>query len=161
ARLLAGDLHWHDALHGYRVGSPREDLSFDRRDSSAYVPKSVVIDDRYDWGDDRPPRVPWSDTVIYELHVKGFTQRCDAIPERERGSFGALGHRHSIEYLKSLAVTAVELLPIHAFVSERALVDRGLRNFWGYNPLAWSAPHAAYLSDGTLGQLKWAVQQLH
>jgi glycogen operon protein len=161
ARALRGELHWHDALYGYRIGSPKADLSFDRRDSAAYLPKAVVVDDRYDWGDDRPPRVPWSDTVIYEVHLKGFTKRCEKIGERERGTFGALGHRHTIEYLKRLGVTAVELLPIHAFVRDRLLVEKNLTNYWGYNTLAFFAPDPAYLSDGTLAQVKWAVQQLH
>jgi isoamylase len=161
ARQLAGRFDWHDAVHGYRVGSSRADLSFDRRDSAAHVPKAVVVDDHFDWGDDRPPRVPWSDTLVYETHVAGFSRRREDLPPHDRGTFGALGHRSSIEYLKSLGVTAVELLPIHAFISERVLLERGLANYWGYNTLAFFAPHGAYLSDGTLGQLKWAVQQLH
>jgi glycogen operon protein len=161
ARQLAGELHWHDALYGYRIGSPKADLSFDRRDSAAYMPKAVVSDDHFDWGDDHPPRVPWSETVIYETHVKGFSKRREELPEHDRGSFGALGHASSIEYFKRLGVTAVELLPIHAFINERALVERGLVNYWGYNPLAWFTPQPAFLSDHTLGQLKWAVRQLH
>jgi glycogen operon protein len=161
ARALAGRFEWHDALFGYRVGSPRADLSFDRRDSASHVPKAVVTDDRFDWGDDRAPRVPWPDTVIYEMHVGGFSKRRSDLPAHDRGTFGALGHRSSIEYLKGLGVTAVELLPVHAFVSERTLVERGLSNFWGYNTLAFFAPHPAYLSDGTLGQMKWAIRQLH
>ena len=161
ARQLAGELRWHDALHGYRVGSSRQDLSFDRRDSAGCMPKAVVVDDRYDWGRDQPPLTPWAETVIYELHVKGFTALHPDIPERERGTFGGLGHPASIRYLKSLGVTAVELLPIHAFARDRHLLEAGLSNYWGYNTLAFFAPDQAYLSDGTLGQLKWAVQQLH
>ncbi len=161
ARQIAGDLRWHDALHGYRIGSPRGDLSFDRRDSAAYVPKAIVTDDRFDWGDDHPPRVPWSDTVIYEMHLRGFSMLREDIPEHDRGTFGALGHASTVAYLRNLGVTAVELLPIHAFVRDRYLCEQGLTNYWGYNSLAWFAPDPAYLSDGTLGQLKWAVQQLH
>jgi isoamylase len=161
ARALRGELKWHDALYGYRIGSPKEDLSFDRRDSAAYVPKAVVVDDRFDWGNDRPPGVRWSDLVIYEVHLKGFTQLCEQIQAPERGSFGGLGHRVAVDYLRSLGVTAVELLPIHAFARDRLLVDKGLTNYWGYNTLAFFAPDAAYLSDGTLAQVKWAVQQLH
>jgi isoamylase len=161
ARQLAGAFQWHDSVFGYRTGSPRADLAFDRRDSAAHVPKAVVTGDHFDWGDDRPPRVPWADTVIYETHVAGFSRLRLDLPEHDRGTFGALGHPASIDYLRRLGVTAVELLPIHAFVSERALVERGLTNYWGYNTLAFFAPHAAYLSDGTLGQVKWAVQQLH
>jgi glycogen operon protein len=161
ARGLAGTLRWHNALYGYRVGSPRADLSFDRRDSVAYAPKSVVVEDYFDWGNDHPPQVPWSDTVIYELHLRGFTRLRNDLPEHDRGTFGALGHPTTIDYLKSLGITTVELLPIHAFAADRHLQEQGLTNYWGYNTLAYFAPHAAYLSDGTLGQLKWAVKQLH
>lgn len=161
ARALSGSIRWHDALYGYRVGGSKADLGFDRRDSAAYLPKSVVTDDRFDWGDDRPPRIPWSKTVIYELHVRGFTRRRRDLPEADRGTFGALGHASTIAYLKSLGVTAVELMPIHAFARDRHLLDQGLTNYWGYNTLAYFAPDRSYLSDGTLGQIKWAVQQLH
>jgi isoamylase len=161
ARQLAGELKWHDALYGYRVGSPRADLSFDRRDSAAYMPKAVITDDYFDWENDHPPMVPWSDTVIYEMHLKGFTKQHPHIPETERGTFGALGHPRTIEYLRSLGITAVELLPIHTFVRDRYLREKNLSNYWGYNTLAYFAPEPAYLSDGTLGQIKWAVKQLH
>ncbi|HKY93522.1 MAG TPA: glycogen debranching protein GlgX [Nevskiaceae bacterium] len=161
ARRLHGAVKWHDALYGYRVGSAKGDLSFDRRDSAAYVPKAIVVDDRFDWMHDHAPRVPWAETVIYELHVGGFTRRRHDLPEHDRGTFGALGHATTIDYLKSLGVTAVELLPIHAFVRDRFLVERGLTNYWGYNTLAFLAPDLAYMSDRTLGQVKWAVRQLH
>lgn len=161
ARCLNGELKWHDALHAYRMGSSKADLSFDRRDSAVYMPKGTIVDDRFDWGNDHAPRVPWSDTVIYEMHVRGFTRRREDLPPHDRGTFGALGHRSTIEYLKSLGVTAVELLPIHAFARDRYLVDRGLTNYWGYSTLSFFAPESSYLSDGTLGQMKWAVQQLH
>ncbi|MGQ0699858.1 MAG: glycogen debranching protein GlgX [Panacagrimonas sp.] len=161
ARCLAGEIRWHDALHGYKVGSSKADLTFDKRDSAPYMPKSVIVDDRFDWGNDHAPRTPWSQTVIYEMHVGGFTKRREDLPAHDRGTFGALGHRSTIEYLKSLGVTAVELMPVHAFARDRHLVDRGLTNYWGYNTLAYFAPDSAYLSDGTLGQMKWAIQQLH
>ena len=161
ARQLSGELRWHDALYGYKIGSAKGDLSFDRRDSAAYMPKAVVTDDRFDWGNDHAPRVPWSETVIYEMHLKGYTAQHPDIPERERGTFGALGHPAAIRHLKSLGVTAVELLPIHAWARDRRLIDLGLTNYWGYNTLSYFAPDPAYLSDGTLGQMKWAVQQLH
>ena len=161
ARQLHGGIHWHDSLHGYRLRHPRNDLSFDRRNSAEHMPKAVVVDDRFDWGNDHRPNVPWSDTVIYEMHVKGWSRRNSAFLEHDRGTFGALGHRASIDYLKRLGVTAVELLPIHAFARDRLLLDRGLDNYWGYNTLSYFAPDNAYLSDGTLGQIKWAVQQLH
>ncbi|WP_133881831.1 glycogen debranching protein GlgX [Panacagrimonas perspica] len=161
ARQLSGELRWHDALHGYKVGSPREDLSFDRRDSAAYMPKAVVSADHFDWAGDHPPRVPWSDTVIYEMHVRGFTKRRHDLFEHDRGTFGALGSSEVIQYLKGLGVTAVELLPIHAFARDRVLLEQKLTNYWGYNTLAFFAPDPQYLSDGTLGQVKWAVRQLH
>ncbi|HUR41052.1 MAG TPA: glycogen debranching protein GlgX [Verrucomicrobiae bacterium] len=161
ARALRGPLTWHDSLYGYRIGGKRGDLSFDRRDSAPYLPKAVVVAETFDWGDDRAPRTPWSDTVVYEVHVKGFTQRHPGIPERDRGTFGGLGHPATVDYLRRLGVTAVELLPIHAFARDRMLLERGLTNYWGYNTLAFFAPEPAYLSDGSLGQVKWAVQQLH
>ncbi|SEQ13431.1 glycogen operon protein [Solimonas aquatica] len=161
ARQLQGTLRWHDALFAHRIGSPKGDLSFDRRDSAAFMPKAVVVDDYFDWGNEHAPRTPWSDTVIYEMHLRGFSMRREEILPHDRGTFGALGHPASIEYLQRLGVTAVELLPVHAFVHDRFLVEKELVNYWGYNTLAYFAPHPAYLSDGTLGQLKWAVRQLH
>ena len=161
ARCLSGEIKWHDALHGYRVGSAKTDLTFDRRDSAAYMPKGVVTDDHFDWDNDRAPRVPWSQTVIYEMHVRGFTKLRTDLPAHDRGTFGALGHASTIDYLKRLGVTAVELMPIHAFARDRHLVENGLTNYWGYNTLSFFAPDRSYLSDGTLGQIKWAVQQLH
>lgn len=161
ARQLSGDIKWHDALHGYRVGSPKGDLSFDRRDSAPYMPKAVITHDRFDWEGDRAPRTPWSDTVIYEMHVKGFTKQRSDLPEHDRGTFGALGQRSTIDYLRSLGVTAVEFLPVHAFARDRVLLEKKLTNYWGYNTLAFFAPDRAYLSDGTLGQMKWAIRELH
>jgi isoamylase len=161
ARKLAGSLRWSDALFGYRLHSPRADLSFDRRDSAFAMPKAVVTVDRFDWGDDRHPRTPWRYTSIYELHVKGFTRLLSAVRERDRGSFAALGHPAAIDYLKKLNITAVELLPIHAFVDDRMLLDRGLCNYWGYNTLAFFAPEPRYLSDGSLNQVKTAIRNLH
>ncbi|MGH8257546.1 MAG: glycogen debranching protein GlgX, partial [Steroidobacteraceae bacterium] len=116
ARRLAGALRWSDALYGYRLGSPREDLSFDRRDSAAYVPKGVVTSGLFEWGEDRAPEIPWSETVIYEAHLRGLTMRLDGIPEAQRGKAAALGHPRTVAYLKALGVTALELLPIHAFI---------------------------------------------
>lgn len=161
ARQTAGTLRWHDALFGYHLGSTKGDLSFDRRDSAAYMPKAVVTDNFFDWGDDRRPRIPWSETVIYELHVRGFTKLRQDLPEHDRGTFGALGHASTIEYLKRLGVTTVELLPAHLFLRDRTLLDKQLTNYWGYNTLGFFAPEIAYLSDNTLGQMKWAIRQLH
>jgi glycogen operon protein len=161
ARRIAGTLRWSDAVFGYRMSSARVDLSFDRRDSAFAVPKAVVTADHFDWGDDRPPHTPWSDTVIYEMHVRGFSQRLEIVPEAERGTFGALGHAHTIDYFRRLGITAIELLPIHACVHDRVLMDRGLVNYWGYNTLAYFVPEPRYLTQGSHGQLKWAIKRLH
>jgi len=161
AKQLAGSLRWSDALFGYRVNSPRADLSFDRRDSAPSVPKAVVTDDVFDWGDDRPPNTQWSKTVIYEMHVRGLTMRRRDIRPNERGTFAALADPGVIRYLQSLGITAVELLPIHAFVQDRYLVERGLKNYWGYNSIGFFAIEPRYLSDGTRNEMRVAVRRLH
>ncbi|HWW20005.1 MAG TPA: glycogen debranching protein GlgX [Steroidobacteraceae bacterium] len=161
ARRLAGALRWSDAVFGYRCTSPRADLTIDRRDSASCMPKAVVTAEQFDWGEDKPPRVPWSDTVIYEAHLRGLTLRAEAIPERLRGTAAALGHEHTVGYLQRLGITAVELLPIHAIVNDRVLVDKGLCNYWGYNTLGFFAPEPRYLADGSLGELKAAIKALH
>ncbi len=124
-------LRWSDALFGYRINSPRGDLSLDRRDSAPGMLKAVVTDDVFDWGDDRPPNIPWSSTVIYETHVRGMTMLRHDIRANERGTFAALGDPEIINYLRTLGITAVELLPIHAFVQDRVLIERGLAELLG------------------------------
>jgi glycogen operon protein len=161
ARALSGPLRWSDALYGYRITSPRADLSFDRRDSAFAMPKAVVTVDRFDWGEDRPPRTPWADTVLYETHLRGLSMRHGAVPERQRGSAAALGHAHIVGHLERLGITAIELLPIHALLQDRPLVERGLANYWGYNTLAYFAPEPRYLSTGSLDELKTAIKTLH
>ena len=161
ARSLAGTLRWSDALYGYRMASPRADLSFDRRDSAAGVPKGVVTDEQFDWAGDRAPRVPWSDSVIYEAHLRGLTMRLPDIPAAQRGTAAALGHESTIAHLRELGVTAVELLPIHAMIDDRPLVDRGLVNYWGYNTLGFFAPEPRYLASGQPAELKGAIRALH
>lgn len=161
ARAWSGVLHWSDALYGFRQQSPRGDLSFDRRDSASAMPKSVVTDDSFNWGDDHPPGVPWPDTVIYEAHVRGLTMLHHDIRPSERGTFAALAHPVIINHLRRLGVTAVELLPVHAFVQDRALLQRGLRNYWGYNTLGFFAPEPSYLSDGSPNEMRIAVRRLH
>ena len=123
--------------------------------------RSQVVDPAFSWGDDRAPRTPWQDTVIYELHVKGFTQRQPDVPEQLRGTYAGLASLPVIEYLKRLGVTAVELLPVHAFVDERRLVQSGLRNYWGYNSIGYFAPEMRYSATGTLGEFKTMVKALH
>ncbi|HXA21852.1 MAG TPA: glycogen debranching protein GlgX [Acetobacteraceae bacterium] len=161
ARGLSGSVHWTDALHGFRLNSPRGDLSFDRRDSAPAMPKGVVTDDSFNWGGDRPPAVPWSDTVIYEAHLRGLTMLREDIRSPERGTFAALAHPAVIEHLRRLGITAIELMPVHAFVQDRALLLRGLRNYWGYNTLGFFAPEPTYLSDGTANEMRVAVRRLH
>ncbi len=160
-RALAGSVHWSDTLYGFRVNSPRNDLSFDRRDSAPAMPKSLVIDDSFNWGDDRPPNVPWSDTVIYEAHVRGLTMLREEIRPRERGTFAGLAHPTTIDHLRRLGVTTVELMPVQAFLQDRALMQRGLRNYWGYNTLAFFAPEPSYLSDLSPNEMRVAVRRLH
>src|SRR5690606_10065196 len=123
--------------------------------------KARVIEGAFDWGDDRPPAIPWRDTVIYELHVKGFTKRHPRIPEQQRGTYLGLAHPEAIEHIKRLGVTAVELLPVQAFVSERFLVEKGLTNYWGYSTLAWFAPAPQYALEDAVNEFKTMVKALH
>jgi glycogen operon protein len=161
AKALAGPIKWHDALFGYRVGSPRADLSFDRRDSAHGMPKCRVIDPAFSWGDDRPPGRPWHDTILYEAHVRGFTKRHPDLPEPLRGTFAGLSHPAVIDYLVELGITTIELLPVHGFVDDRHLTQKGLRNFWGYNTIAFFAPEPRYLSEAEHGEFRTAVKKLH
>jgi len=161
ARQLFGAVRWTDALYGYRVGSSRDDLSFDRRDSAAAMPKAVVTADAFDWSEDRRPRTPWSETIIYEAHAKGLTKLLDEVTPNERGTFAALSHPKVIAHLQRIGVTALELLPVHAFVQDRRLQTQGLTNYWGYNTLAFFAPEARYMATGSADELRMAVRQLH
>jgi isoamylase len=161
ARRLSGALRWTDALFGYRINSPRGDLSFDRRDSAPSVPKAVVTDDAFGWGDDRPPDTPWSRTVIYEMHLRGMTMRRHDIRPNERGTFAALADPGIITYLQRLGVTAIELLPIHASVSDRTLLGKGLKNYWGYNTISFFTIEPSYLSDRSRHEMCVAVRRLH
>jgi glycogen operon protein len=163
AKKLVGALHWSDALFGYRVGSPRGDLSFDRRDSAASMPKAVVVDSNYNWGHDTPLRTPWRDTIIYEAHLRGLTMQRSDLPSAERGSFAGLANPRVIDHLVKLGVTAVELLPVHAFLQDRFLVAKKLKNYWGYSTLSYFAPEPAYLAagGGALDELHMAVRHLH
>ena len=161
AKMIVGSLRWNDALFGYRVGSRREDLAIDVRDSASAMPKCQVIDPAFTWGNDRPPQTPWKDTVIYELHVKGFSHRNPAIPPQLRGTYAGLATAPSIAHLRRLGVTAVELMPVHTFVDDKRLVERGLRNYWGYNSIGFFAPDMRYSSTGALGEFKTMVKALH
>ncbi len=161
ARKLHGQIKWTDALHGYKVRSRKEDLSFDTRDSAPAMPKGVVVDDHFDWSQDRRPNTPWSETVVYEAHVKGLTKLFELVPPRERGTYAALGHPKVIEHLKKLGVTALELMPIHAFTQDRFLQEKGLRNYWGYNTLSFFAPEQSYFATDSQDELRRAVRRLH
>jgi glycogen operon protein len=165
ARAIDGDVQWNPAVYGYRLGDPSEDLSLNEDDSAPYVPRSVVVAGDFDWEDDRPPATPLHETIIYEVHVKGFTKLHPRIPEEKRGTFAGLGSPEAIEHLRLLGVTAVELMPVHHFVSEPFLADKGLSNYWGYNSIGYFAPHAAYSSSGTRGEqvreFKEMVKALH
>ena len=161
ARGWSGKLRWSDALMGYKVGSPRADLSFDTRDSAFAVPKCVVMADDFDWEDDRPPLTPWSDTVIYEAHVRALTMNHPVLPHAMRGTYAALGHPAIIDHLRRLGVTAVELLPIQGYFDDRFLVARGLRNHWGYNSLGFFLPEPRHGQRDPLEEFKGAVKALH
>ncbi len=165
ARAIAGDIQWHDALFGYTVGSPDQDLSRDARDSARYLPKCVVIDPNFNWEGDTQLKIPFYQTIIYEMHVKGFTMQHPGVPEALRGTYAGLCQPAVIDYLKSLGITAIELMPVHQFVSDRHLIDKGLTNYWGYNSIGFFAPHAGYASRGVYGEqvneFKEMVKALH
>ncbi|MBN9086525.1 MAG: glycogen debranching protein GlgX [Reyranella sp.] len=161
ARRIVGEYRTSDAMFGYRVNSPRGDLSLDRRDSAPGVAKGIVVSDDFNWGDDRPPNVPWSDTVIYEAHLKGLTELRQDLRPRERGTFAALADPATIDHLRRLGITSVELMPIHAFLQDRHLLVKELRNYWGYNTLSFFSIEPRYLSDGTVDDMRIAVRRLH
>jgi glycogen operon protein len=160
AKALVGPLQWNDALFGYTIGDPRADLSFDKRDSAPYMPKCQVVDPAFTWGR-RPAQRPWHESIIYEMHVKGFTARHPDVPAVARGTFAGLSAAPVVDYLRDLGITAVELLPVHAFVHDRLLVERGLRNYWGYNTIAFFSPHQEYLGSGNFVDFKAFIQQMH
>jgi isoamylase len=161
AKQLVGQLTWGPELFGYRFGHPDKDRSFDDRDSAAFVQKCRVIDPAFTWGSTRKPETPWEQTIIYEMHAKGFTKQHLLVPESERGTFAGLAHEKVTGYLQALGVTSAELLPIHAFVDDSYLVDKGLRNYWGYNSLAFFAPEPRYLHTGLATEFKTMVNHFH
>jgi isoamylase len=162
AKAIEGDVDWNEALFAYRFADPgtRND-----DDSAPYVPKSVVVNPYFDWGEDRLPRTPYHETVIYEAHVKGLTRLHPDLPERERGTYAGLANPVMIDYLKDLGVTAIELMPVHQFVHDDALIQRGLSNYWGYNSIGFFAPHNGYAASGSRGEqvqeFKLMVRTLH
>ena len=160
-KQIQGALNWTDSHFGYRIGNKQEDLSFDRRDNAANMPKNRVIDSAFTWGADTPPRIPWHETVIYELHVKGFTKCHPDVPAHLRGTYAGLATAPVIEHFTRLGVTSIELMPVHHFVDDRQLVDRGLRNYWGYNSIGFFALEPRYLSINAIREFKTMVKTLH
>jgi glycogen operon protein len=159
----AGDLKWDPAVFGYRLESG-DDTTFDERDSAPFMPKCVVIDPSFAWREEQQRRaVPWDRTMLYETHVRGFTRRHPGIPEEHRGSYKGLGNAAAIDYIKSLGVTSVELLPIHAFINDSHLLERGLTNYWGYNSIGFFAPDPRYAHEPeqTLREFKEMVARFH
>lgn len=161
AKQLVGSLTWGPEIFGYKLDSTDKDLSFDERDSAPLMLKCRVIDPAFTWGQDRRPMVPWERTIIYEMHVKGFTKLDRNIRKAERGTFAGLMHAHIPEYLRTLGITSAELLPVHAFVDDGYLVEKGLRNYWGYNSIAFFAPEPRYLHSPFANEFKEMVNQFH
>ena len=158
AKSIGRDVRWADEVFGYQVGHSEGDLSFDDRDSAAYAPLARVIDPSFTWGNDRPPRTPWHKTIVYELHVKGFSQLHPALPEGLRGTYAGLASESVIKHLTQLGVTAVELEPVHYFLNDRHLLDRHLTNYWGYNTLSYFAPTSRYAATHIQQDVVAAVQ---
>jgi isoamylase len=163
AKAVVGEMQWDPAVFGYPLGD--DDLTADERDSAPFVPKAVVTNPFFDWGVDRPPSIPWHETVVYETHVKGFTKLHPDVDEELRGTYAGLAHPAAIEHLKSLGVTAVELMPVHQFIQDNHLIEKNLRNYWGYNSIAFLAPHNDYAASGQrgeqVGEFKAMVRALH
>jgi glycogen operon protein len=161
-KAIEGQVQWNEAVYPYRMGEPD---AIDDSDSAPFVPKSVVVETGFDWEGDRHPAIPWHKTVIYEVHVKGFSATQPEIPSGQRGTYAGLAHPSSIEYLKSLGITAVELMPVHQFIHYEHLVKKSLRNYWGYSTIGYFAPHNEYSSSGHSGQqvqeFKHMVRELH
>lgn len=166
AKAIAGEIEWGDEMFGYKTGTAKDaDLTIDPRDNAFGVPKCVVVDNRFDWGNDRQLATPLHRSVIYEVHVKGFSKLCPHLPENMRGSYAALGSEFAIDYFQKLGVTAVELLPVHQFINDDFLAKKGLRNYWGYNSIGYFAPHGPYSASGMQGgqvaEFKQMVKNLH
>ncbi len=165
AKAIARTVRWSDEMFGYQVGHDDADLTRDERDNAAFAPLGSIIESAFTWGEDRAPRTPWHQTIIYELHVKGFTKLHPDIAPAIRGTYAALASQPAIEHLRRLGVTAVELMPVHHHAYERDLVGRGLSNYWGYNTLAFFAPDIRYsqsgLAEDSVREFKMMVRALH
>lgn len=164
AKTLGRKLRWHDSLFGYEIGNADADLSMSTVDNAPYAPLGAVVEERFEWGDDRAPRIPWEDTIIYETHVKGISMLHPEVPEGIRGTYLGLVSEPILDHLKKLGVTTIQLLPVHAKVHDRHLVEKGLSNYWGYNTLAYFAPEPEYATQGSLSAVrdfKMMVRALH
>jgi isoamylase len=164
ARAVGRPVKWHDSLFGYRIGDAKEDLSFSDEDSAPYAALGAVVQSSFDWGGEKHPAIPWRDTVIYETHVKGISKSHPDVPEEIRGTYSGLASEPVIEHLKALGVTSIQLLPVHAFLQDRHLLEKGLRNYWGYNTLNFLSPEPGYSSTGPIGavdEFKGMVKALH
>ena len=164
AKAVAGEVDWNAPVFAYKMGDPGGDLTYDDQDDGWGKPKAVVVDTYFDWDGDRSPNVSWNDSIIYEVHVKGFTQQHPDVPEQDRGRYAGIASPVIIDYLKSLGVTAVELLPVHDFLHDKMLLDKGLRNYWGYNTTSFFAPYAGYASGDRgeqVADFKRMVKALH
>ena len=161
AKDIVGQVRWSDAHFGYRIGHRNQDLSFDRRDNHAGMPKCRVIDPAFTWGDDKAPNIPWPDMVIYETHVRGFTKNHPEVPPSLRGTYAGLATAPVIDHLKRLGITSIELMPVHAFINDRHLIERGLSNYWGYNSIGFFAPDHRYSSTGVVSEFKTMVKTFH
>jgi glycogen operon protein len=161
-KAVEGDVAWDEALFDYQWADPRK---ANTTDSASYMPKNIVINPFFDWGNDRPPRIPYHETVIYEAHVRGLTLRHPEVPLHQRGTYAGVAHPAVVEHLRRIGVTAIELLPVHQFVPEQSLIARGLTNYWGYNTIGFLAPHNRYCSAGQrgeqVGEFKAMVKALH
>jgi isoamylase len=161
AKAHVGHLRWGPEVFGYTMGAEGEDVTFDERDSSHLVPKCRVIDPAFTWGRDQPPGVAWERTIVYEMHVRGYTKLHPAVPSRLRGTFAGLAVKEVIHYIRSLGVTTVELLPIHTFINDSVLLEKGLTNYWGYNTIGFFAPDPRYSASNSTGEFKAMVAHLH
>ncbi|HSQ04334.1 MAG TPA: glycogen debranching protein GlgX, partial [Burkholderiales bacterium] len=161
AKDLVGKLEWADELFGYQLGSPTADLTFDERDSARFMPKCRVVDPAFTWGRERRPHVAWERTIIYEAHVRGFTIKHPAVPAESRGTYAGLAAPEVVHYLRSLGITAIELLPVQASVVARSLIEKKLTNYWGYDTIGFFAPNPYYAATGSSGEFKEMVARLH
>ena len=161
AKAHVGELKWGPELFGYTVGHPDADLSFDERDSAPFVPKCVVVESHFEWKQPHGVRVPWDRTVFYETHVRGFTKQHPAVPAEEQGTFAGLGNPAVLAHIRELGVTSVELLPIHTFLNQPFLSDKGLTNFWGYDTIGFFSADRRYFSKPTIDEFKAMVDRFH